>query len=488
MKVLLHGACSYPFLYRELIPRAQRTHPEIEWRATLLSWRHREVMKGVLPEEHLFYVQPAVNAAFDRGMEAKGLDGFPGSIYECIAADKGSPGQMRTKGKDYQLRNAAAYHEVYRDYLRREAPSAVFFPIIEAHEAMILHAAARELGIPTVVYTHARNLGVSFFSSSPNEDLPPYALEGEVPAEVATRAAAWVADFDSRPASANALPEEPRPEEVFPLPAPVPLLGPRFWRPLRAGLNHLKDMSLEPHAGRISPLWYQPRIRFHKLLYALREAKGDRQRRYFDLSPSDPLPREFIYFPLQMTPESSINALAPYFVEQERAVDLLLYNMPSRMRLVVKEHPAMKGVRPSAFYEGLRKKPGVLLADYGVSSTELIRRAALTVSVTGTAVLEALFMGRPSLLLGRTFFSPWVESLDSFPGFRRTLEKAMSLDAEALRRRAVDCAARVLHCGGNFIFRDPYEAGTSARYTMNAGNLDKFMGALAGHLARLGIR
>ena len=50
------------------------------------------------------------------------------------------------------------------------------------------------------------------------------------------------------------------------------------------------------------------------------------------------LPKRFIYYPLQVTPEASINTPAPYYVDQMRAIDALRLAMPPDCALVVKEH------------------------------------------------------------------------------------------------------------------------------------------------------
>lgn len=122
------------------------------------------------------------------------------------------------------------------------------------------------------------------------------------------------------------------------------------------------------------------------------------------------LPDKFVYYPLQYSPESSINIPSPYYVDQTRAIDLIRYHLPKNCYLVVKEHPAMLGRRKLRFYKELKKKSRVLLVDTDFNSQELIQKAYCTVSVTGTACLEAFLAEKPSICLAKTFFSEFLKN------------------------------------------------------------------------------
>lgn len=485
LKIVLHGACSYPFFYREMLPAAREAFPGWEWRVTVLSWRHARVLEDrVLPGE-LFYIQPEINRVFVEELQLKLVAGLPQSLSACLAVDKGEPGQMRGRDKEYQLRNAVAYYRVYRAYLERERPDAVFIPVIETHESMILYAVAQELGIETFVNTFSRSAGVSFFSPTPNEDLPLYAFSEIIPEEIARKASAFVDLYRQSPGTSLPLGPDPFPGDLLPLP---PRLAPttNFLRRFpRAVADLARDLREEPHAARSNPFWYQPRVQFLGALKIYRNLRGERDRRFFEVRRIEELPARFVYLPLQLSPESSINTLAPFFADQLRAVDLLLQNIPPDCRLVVKEHPKMKGSRPAAFYRALHRMPGVLLADFDVPGFELIRRAALTVTVTGTSAFEALLLGRPSISLARTFFSPWVDRFDSFDDFTALIRKAMETPEETIILRARDCISRILLGGYDFVLMDPYNVDIPARYTMNKRNLQAFLGALASHVDRM---
>src|SRR5258706_2843722 len=107
MKITLYGTCSFPFFYREVIRRAQERKLAVEWKVVLLSWRHVDLFKGVLPATDLFYVHEQVNQRMKEPMpDLSCLKNYPGSIYRDIHADKNAPGMLRRHNKEYQLKTA----------------------------------------------------------------------------------------------------------------------------------------------------------------------------------------------------------------------------------------------------------------------------------------------------------------------------------------------------------------------------------------------
>jgi len=108
----------------------------------------------------------------------------------------------------------------------------------------------------------------------------------------------------------------------------------------------------------------------------------------------------FAYFPLHVDPEESTMVYSPYQTNQLAVIEYLSKSLPLGMDLVVKEHPGMIGRRPVGFYKALSKIPKVILVSPLQSPFDLIRRAAVTCVITGTAGWEALMLQRPVLVLG----------------------------------------------------------------------------------------
>ena len=94
---------------------------------------------------------------------------------------------------------------------------------------------------------------------------------------------------------------------------------------------------------------------------------------------------------------------APYQTNQLAIIEMLSKSLPLGMDLVVKEHPSMMGQRPSGFYRVLSKMPKVILVSPLESPFDLIRRAALTCVITGTAGWEAMMLQKPVIVLGENY-------------------------------------------------------------------------------------
>ena len=109
-------------------------------------------------------------------------------------------------------------------------------------------------------------------------------------------------------------------------------------------------------------------------------------------------------YALQYTPESSINGLSPYYVDQIRAIDHLLLGLPSGVFLAVKEHPAMSGLRPSSFYKHLLLRPNVALFSEETPTRDMINNSLFVSTVTGTIAIEAFMLKKEVLQFGPSLF------------------------------------------------------------------------------------
>src|SRR5262249_20880424 len=161
------------------------------------------------------------------------------------------------------------------------------------------------------------------------------------------RAERFLAAFRSDPKPAF-LPDE------FALSGETPL--PIYRKPLLLRLRAFLQRALA------NPAMFEPALFQISLMYAfpnilnmIRGVRGLSNRKSFDVASLDELPAKFIYYPLQTTPESSINTPAPYFIDQMRAIDAIRMAMPSDHALIVKEHWASIGIRSPSFYRALRR-------------------------------------------------------------------------------------------------------------------------------------
>jgi hypothetical protein len=183
---------------------------------------------------------------------------------------------------------------------------------------------------------------------------------------------------------------------------------------------------------------------------------------------------------MQVTPEASINTPAPYYVDQMRAIDALRLAMPPDCALVVKEHPAGIRFRSVDLIRRIRKLPGLLVAKYTMDTREIIRRSSLTCAVTGTAVLEAFFLGRPGFAFGPGL-SRWAMGC---AGTTRSLrdEIAARIDVPIPDQTVVERVATLLSVRYPFIFLSPFYPGEPV---LRRGNMRRMYEALLDHLMRL---
>ena len=124
---------------------------------------------------------------------------------------------------------------------------------------------------------------------------------------------------------------------------------------------------------------------------------------------------EFALFLLHYEPEKTTVPDGGLNGDQLAAVRTAASTLPDGMRLLVKEHPSQLMYvanghtgRTPAFYRELLRIQGVGLVDRRVSNWDLIDRARVVFTVTGTVGLEATFVDTPVVYFGY----PWYAGLE----------------------------------------------------------------------------
>jgi hypothetical protein len=114
-----------------------------------------------------------------------------------------------------------------------------------------------------------------------------------------------------------------------------------------------------------------------------------------------------------------------------------------------------------------------------VSSIELIKRAAVTITVSGTAAFEAFLLGRSSLALGRGL-SAWVTGKTVTDADLRS-RVVQSIQNPPSDRYIVEQVARLISARYPFLFTTPNLPGEPM---LRLQNLRRFVSALYDHLQR----
>jgi len=114
---------------------------------------------------------------------------------------------------------------------------------------------------------------------------------------------------------------------------------------------------------------------------------------------------QFIFFPLHSEPETAISLNAPWIGNQAELIWNIATSIPIEMKLYVKDHPRMYGLRPVQYYERMRERsPNVRVLHPLRNTLDFVPSARLVIVVSGTTGLEALLNGIPVVTLGACNF------------------------------------------------------------------------------------
>lgn len=254
----------------------------------------------------------------------------------------------------------------------------IFSKFIEVPDGLILHKIAKEKKILSVVPHSLRFLGGSIFSDSPYEGEINYQIENLKIKDFKVKKGFHIKLFD----------------EIYPKPKTQKSFGKRFIRFFKLIFYRPKNFTI----GLV--LWkLEEFIKY-------REFKKIINTFYYQkIAFKTKLNQKYVFYPLHVSPEASINIPSPYYKDQIRAIDLIRYNLPPGYLLFVKEHPVGFYRRDRKFYKEIIKKSRVRVIHNKVSTNELILNAKCVISITGTACLEAFLWGIPSITISNSFFS-----------------------------------------------------------------------------------
>ncbi|MCC6139072.1 MAG: hypothetical protein IT389_00490 [Nitrospira sp.] len=474
MKIAVYAFANTAYFFHALIREARHTS-EIEWSVILPRGQCRNLFDGLLPQDRVFYLYREFTRAYEQASNP-----FPFSIPDgadniFLSLSKDKDG-YRHLDKEEQIRRAAAIYSRYKQFLQADRPDYVLFPDLETVDGFILINLCYELGIEPVYYVGTRSLGRSFFTHSPYEELPRYF--GYYTAEDLTLADEALALFAKGQLSAARMASALSGNNVIPIEQPG-----LFRRMLDNAVVYFRyerlykgeDNFLQKVKTNIKPALYL----YRKFRFKMGQAC------YFDIRRlNDKLPENFVLFALQYTPESSINGLEPYFIEQTRAIDLIRHHLPSGYYVLVKEHPAIAGVRSNSFYETLRHMPGVQLVHPSVPTMPLVEKAKLIASITGTIGLECFFAGRPCMLFGRNFFKHLCGSYESYPDFSRDLRKLLFEFQSPTEDEKRVALARIFNVSNACYLGDP----VAQPMAMDEANIRNYLAAVMKHISRISER
>lgn len=133
---------------------------------------------------------------------------------------------------------------------------------------------------------------------------------------------------------------------------------------------------------------------------------------YSSISTTPDKSENFIYLGLHMQPEKSSLPIGGDYENQLLIAGTIAAALPEGMELYVKEHPnqfnpkklANANFRSEEFYDALAKLPNTKLIKLGYPSDDLIRRASIVATVSGSIGWEALILNIPVLTFGQSYY------------------------------------------------------------------------------------
>ncbi len=466
ISIAIHGYGTYAALYRNMIEHAKIAAPDVEWAMILPTSHHLDAVGEVLPPDRLLCLENLQSRRLPAETDPSEFIQYGGNVYADIETEKKV---YKHRPASEQVARAAEAYKIYRAFLERIKPTHLLFAHVETFEGKMLFSVAKELNISPILPVDLRSFGGVAFCSGPDEALPGYRIANKV---FASQAALFLDEFR----------KNPKPSwnpGMFALAVdddPLPLYEKPFWqRALGFAKRTLKNPNLFEPALLSTSLKYT----FPKAVEAIRGVRAARNRQEFDLETLVEVPDKFIYYPLQTTPESSINTPAPYFIDQTRAIDAIRFAMPSDSTLIVKEHWASLNIRPRSFYKALRRKAGVKVVHSSLSSVELIKRARLTISVTGSATLEAYLLGRPSLVLGGCFIASYLGGVCSIDSLANRMQYA--IDNPPRDEDVLKAIAEIYDTRYECVIRPADEPGY---YSNRPENIRRMLKAVLDHIER----
>ena len=114
---------------------------------------------------------------------------------------------------------------------------------------------------------------------------------------------------------------------------------------------------------------------------------------------------KYVYFPLSMIPEASTLIRGTKYYNQISTIKSLSLELPIHWKLVIKEHPSMIGKNPISFYKEINRIFNVVLLHSTFPSKDVIDKSEAVITVTGTTGLEALVLGKKTIVLGSSIYS-----------------------------------------------------------------------------------
>lgn len=114
---------------------------------------------------------------------------------------------------------------------------------------------------------------------------------------------------------------------------------------------------------------------------------------------------KYVYVPLATIPEASLLIRGVDFYDQLSLIKKISLNVPVDCKILVKDHPGMRGVTPINFYKELNNIFNVHLIRSNYSTYECIKNSEAVLVVSGTTGMQSMALGKKTIVLGKAVYS-----------------------------------------------------------------------------------
>ncbi len=395
IKLCVFASSTTALFFRGLIDACAKSRDPIEWSVIFPQGHFRYVLSDVIAKERRLYLFEHFDrhyAALDDAQIQRAMASGEG-LVSALMRDKN--GYRWLPKEEQAAYRGAAMHACYREIPgARWRPTSCFFPVSRRSKSSSPSLCARNSRSAFLLLPpRCGSSGRAFFSADVYESLPQYFGaytndDVQVARQVIDR---FRAKMGNEPGDRYPLRHSLANQASF-----ARHRDQREYLRWRYERRHCSEETLLMRITRHA----QPLVR------RLRQRRFDlTSARYFDVTKSQgSLPEKFVFYGLHMTPESSINALEPYYVDQLRPIDAPLLSLPRDTRWWSRSTRPWSACAPIPLSGCRWLRPALVLVHPDYDTRDLIARAAVVATVTGTVGLEAYLLDKPCVMFGPNFF------------------------------------------------------------------------------------
>lgn len=473
MKIFFYAFANTSYIFNKTIKLANERKMNITWGMIYPRAVYKDMVLDCIDKENTLYLYENFEDKYNQTSidEIQFNDNdWVDNIYTILETSKFG---YKKEKSNKQLKVIYILYQIYKKFLIETKPDYVVFPSIETVNGTLLVNICKELNIEVMESVHTRSMNKSYFAQDYRESKPVY--YGNYTSDNLLESEGFLNKKNNKSLIRNQIVSTLGTQNISIKPY-APLI-------IRTLLS-FKNYFLYEKKGIFDTSFYlRLRTNFERYFDKWRHLFFKYyQIKYFDIkSEKDDVPKKFILFLLQFTPESSINTFEQYFIEQEKAIDLIRLNMPNNYYLLLKEHPQMRGLRASSWYKRMNMKAGVKLVSHHLSTNDFVDKSKLVATITGSVAIECYVSDKPIIMFGRNFFSHIVDNFDSFKNLKKELKLLIDKEKFDSNKIKIEKIAKIYNISYDFYIEEVFVF----ERIMSDNNIKNFLEAIISHTERV---